>query len=194
MRDAELLYSARNERDLNPRYPYGYTTFPGWRTRPDYATVPWDGVSQVSLASDTVGKRNFNPRLRLSPGTDHKRSAFLSTKVLAEAVRFELTVAFTTTVFKTVPLGRSGTLPRKTSSSEMPSSSLDSELLSHRGLRLLVLLPEFQPSGAFSQTATRARTASSNTSRGSDGHRSRDLTIFSRALYQLSYRARIPSP
>ena len=39
-RDTEPL---RSERDLNPRYPCGYTTFPGWRTRPDYATAPNEG-------------------------------------------------------------------------------------------------------------------------------------------------------
>lgn len=39
----------RSERDLNPRYPCGYTTFPGWRTRPDYATAP---------SSDFFGRLN----------------------------------------------------------------------------------------------------------------------------------------
>ena len=36
----QAVISRRRRRDLNPRYPYGYSTLAGWCTRPNYATSP----------------------------------------------------------------------------------------------------------------------------------------------------------
>src|SRR3954447_22050396 len=44
----------RRRRDLNPRYPFGYSTLAGWCTRPNYATSPWALASEHTTAIITT--------------------------------------------------------------------------------------------------------------------------------------------